>query len=606
MTLTIAVLVAFALALGATAVLVRTRSVGRQASAGEERWRTDSVSRFGGVAILVAFLLGAAVLAVGGRIHTLRLTGFVAAVFVIAAAGLVDDLKGLSPLQKVITQILATAILLATGTTVEIVGGPLGTVLTFVWVIAITNAMNLLDNMDGLAAGVGLVSALVLAAHAHIGDLGEVVAVGLILAAAIAGFLPFNFRPNRPARIFMGDSGSQLIGFSLSWLALAASSGQASSLAAAFAVPVIVLAIPILDTAFVSTMRVIEGRRISQGGRDHTSHRLVLSGLSETRAVALLIGASGALGASSFVYARYKSVPLALVGVALSAAVLVYFLRGLLRARAASGAATPDDEPTQGEWVSLETTRLHKRRLLEGLVDFVLIAAAYYLAYILRYDRLPSTENARLIVESFPFVLAIRYIALWYFGLYKGLWRYVGIGDIARVGKAVLLSEVVTVAALTVVFRFHGYSRSLFVIDGILCFLLVAGSRAAERGIGEWLVRMRDQRDLPTALIIGAGNGGVALARELRTRGEFVLAGFVDDDPAKMGARAQGAQVVGGTANIEMILDRYRPEVVYVTIPDAPRERLQHVEAACQHAGARCTTIRAYENLTSEGAAAPI
>ena len=604
MTLTIAVLVAFALALGATAVLVRARRVGRQASAGEERWRTDSVSRFGGVAILIAFLVGAAVLSVGGRLHTLRLAGFVGAVFVIAAAGLIDDVKGLSPLQKVIAQILATASLLATGTTVEIVGGPLGTILTFVWVIAITNAMNLLDNMDGLAAGVGLVSALVLAAHAHIGDLGEVVAVGLILAAAIAGFLPYNFRPNRPARIFMGDSGSQLIGFSLSWLSLAASSGQASSLAAAFAVPVIVLAIPILDTAFVSTMRVIEGRRISQGGRDHTSHRLVLSGLSETRAVALLIGASGALGASSFVYARYKSVPLALVGVALSAAVLVYFLRGLLRARAASAATS--DEPSPGEWVSIETTRLHKRRLLEGLVDFALIAAAYYLAYILRYDQLPSTQNARLIAESFPFVLAIRYVALWYFGLYKGLWRYVGIGDIARVGKAVLLSEIVTVAALTVVFRFDGYSRSLFVIDGILCFLLVAGSRAAERGIGEWLVRMRDQRDLPTALIIGAGNGGVALARELRTRGEFVLAGFVDDDPAKMGARAQGSQVVGGTANIEMILDRYRPEVVYVTIPDAPRERLQHVEAACQHVGARCTTIRAYENLTSEGAAAPI
>jgi UDP-GlcNAc:undecaprenyl-phosphate GlcNAc-1-phosphate transferase len=284
-----------------------------------------------------------------------------------------------------------------TGTTVEIVSvEPLATALTFLWVIAITNAFNLLDNMDGLAGGVAVVGAVLLAVHASLAGLEDPAAIAVLVAAIALGFLPFNLRLRKRAAIFMGDGGSQLLGFSLAWLALASSWYQASGLVAAFAVPLLVLAIPILDTALVSVMRILEGRPVHQGGRDHTSHRLVLRGLSEKRAVLLLIAASALLGASSLIYVHYERIDLGLIGLALSAVVLVRFAMFLVQARREE---TPPDVADARGWLSLDTYRLHKRRLAEGFLDLLLIVAAYYLAYVLRYEQVPDAANAELIAQ---------------------------------------------------------------------------------------------------------------------------------------------------------------------------------------------------------------
>lgn len=602
MSLALAALLAFAVTIAGATMIARRRLGVRTVPAGEERWRSDPVPRLGGLAMLLAFILGAAVLFAAGRLDDDRAAGFVLGALIVGGFGIWDDIRGLRPLHKLIGQILATSVLLVTGTTVEIIQiEPITTVLTFAWVIAITNAVNLLDNMDGLAAGVGLIAALLLAAHAQIAGIGEVVAVAVLLAAVLAGFLPLNLRRRgAAATLFMGDGGSQLVGFGLAWLGLAASWNHASSVLAAIAVPLLVLAVPILDTALVSLVRMIEGRPISQGGRDHTSHRLVLYGLSERRAVLLLIGASATLGASSLLYLEYESYAAVLIGGGLAAAVLVHFALFLVQARARVGPEV-DAEPPPGSprWLSIDTYRLHKRRFAEGVVDLAVIVAAYYLAYVLRYDQAPSDFDARLIAQSLPFLIVARYGAFLYFGLYRGLWRYAGTRDVANAFAAVVVSEVVAVAGLTLVYRFDGYSRTVFVIDALLCFLLVAGSRLAERGLGEWLQGLRDRRGVPRALIVGAGDAGNALLRELRGRGEMWVSGFVDDDPAKRGRRSQGAPVLGGHREIELILDRHRPEVVYVTIPDAPHERLARIETAAHRAGARFTVVRNYGEVSA-------
>ena len=111
-------------------------------------------------------------------------------------------------------------------------------------------------------------------------------ALALALALACAGFLPFNLRPRGRARVFMGDSGSQVLGFALAALGLASSWKVAGTTVATLLLPLLVLAVPILDTTLVTIVRLLEGRPIYQGGRDHTSHRLVYHGLSEKRAVA--------------------------------------------------------------------------------------------------------------------------------------------------------------------------------------------------------------------------------------------------------------------------------------------------------------------------------
>jgi UDP-GlcNAc:undecaprenyl-phosphate GlcNAc-1-phosphate transferase len=559
----------------------------------------DAVPRIGGAAILVAFLIGVAILAIGDEISSRQAFGFVGAVTLISVLGLIDDMRGLSPMTKLAGQIIGTSILLITGTSVEIISlEPFSTLLTFLWMIGITNALNLLDNMDGLAGGVSFVGLVFLAIHSGLADLTEISGLAIVLAAAVLGFLPFNLRARKKAAIFMGDGGSQMLGFAVAWLALASSWQQASGFVAALAVPLLVLAIPILDTALVSVMRTIEGRPISQGGRDHTSHRLVLKGISEKRAVLLLIGASAALGASALAFVQFNRLLLALIGLGMAVAVLLHFAMFLVQARKSEKREEVPEVADQRGWMSIETYRLHKRRFAEAFLDLILVISAYYLAYVLRYDQLPDAANTDLFAKSLPILVGLRFVAFSAFGLYRGLWRYAGTRDVARCIAAVVTSEIATIAALTFAWRFEGFSRSLFVTDALLCLVLIAGSRLAERGLGEWLHTMRDRRGTARALIVGAGDAGNALVRELRRRGDHVVIGFVDDDPRKRGSRAQGAEVLGDHRAIHEIIDDVRPEVVYVTIPNAPKDRLEIIAAACDAAGIRYRSVRGYDEET--------
>jgi UDP-GlcNAc:undecaprenyl-phosphate/decaprenyl-phosphate GlcNAc-1-phosphate transferase len=156
--------------------------------------------------------------------------------------------------------------------------------------VASMNSFNLLDNMDGLAAGTAAIAALGLALVAGLVPESGSAVVAAALAGACLGFLPFNFRPHRPAALFMGDSGSHMLGFAVGGLALLASPGGVGGAAAAVAAPLLILALPVLDTGLVMLVRFSEGRAVWQGGRDHSSHRLVYSGMSERRAVAVLLG----------------------------------------------------------------------------------------------------------------------------------------------------------------------------------------------------------------------------------------------------------------------------------------------------------------------------
>ena len=172
---------------------------------------------------------------------------------------------------------------------------PVLTVLvTMAWIVVVTNAFNLLDNMDGLSAGTAAIAALVLATEAV--TRGDAAGAGLALAVggAALGFLPYNFHP---ARIFMGDCGSMVLGYALAVVSIAEPWRDSTNLLLTLAVPFLVLAIPLFDTMFVTITRTMSRRPISQGGRDHTSHRLVFLGLPEPKAVLLLYALSLGMGA---------------------------------------------------------------------------------------------------------------------------------------------------------------------------------------------------------------------------------------------------------------------------------------------------------------------
>ncbi|MFM1802640.1 MAG: hypothetical protein RJA81_1992, partial [Planctomycetota bacterium] len=261
-----------------------------------DRWHTRPTALLGGISIALTTCI------IGG----LLIPQSDESLFVLLASslmfflGLVDDLVNLKPYQKVIGQLIAASVIISANLVLPWTGYyPVNVLITLFWLVGITNAINLLDNMDGLAAGVSAVAAIFLGLQFAIHDPDAINSAWMmsVFAASLLGFLVFN---HNPASIFMGDCGSLFIGFFLASSALLTNqAGRSRSFLPVIAVPVLVLLIPIFDTTLVFILRKMAGRSISQGGRDHTSHRLVALGLSERHAAWMLwafAALSGAIG----------------------------------------------------------------------------------------------------------------------------------------------------------------------------------------------------------------------------------------------------------------------------------------------------------------------
>src|SRR5213595_1447621 len=295
-------LVSFALAAALTPIV---RSLARRwgfvAKPKTDRWHKRPTEMMGGVAIWLAVIT-----------TYLTLVPHTSAGWVVAGAtsflflvGLVDDWLHIKPYQKLIGQVIGAAIVVNYGLALPWTRSlPVNMVITIFWLIGITNAINLLDNMDGLATGVAAIASCFLAVNfVSVNQPTEAVMMA-VFTAALLGFLVYN---SQPASIFMGDSGSMFIGFFLASAALVnVSGGRSRSLASVLAVPILVLFIPIFDTTFVTILRKLSGRAASQGGRDHTSHRLVALGMSERHAVWMLYGLAALSGVLALLVQEVK------------------------------------------------------------------------------------------------------------------------------------------------------------------------------------------------------------------------------------------------------------------------------------------------------------
>jgi UDP-GlcNAc:undecaprenyl-phosphate GlcNAc-1-phosphate transferase len=552
-----------------------------------DRWHETPTPLVGGIGIFIGLSAGLwLAAAVGAFEPTQELVGIYAGVALVFATGLVDDLFSISPLAKLAAQVAAAVIVVATGTQVQIVDNELlADAIAIVWLVGVTNAFNLLDNMDGLAATLAAIAFTFFAIDAvteHSSSL--VLAFSLAGACACVAFLPFNLRPRGRALAFMGDSGSMSLGFALAALGLASSWRVAGTTVATLVLPILILAVPILDTALVTVVRLLEGRPIYQGGRDHASHRLVRYGLSERHAVLLLALIATGIGASSLAYNVLDNVRWTVVGVVFTFALLVQF---------ASFLADIERRPVaNGEPVGFtQAFAVHWRRVVEVLVDFAVITGSFLAAYAIVFGW-PGTTSQRFIAGlTLPVILAARYLAFIPFGLYRSVWRYAGARDAVAIACAVVVSEVVALAYMVLTQDLRDFERSFFIVDALICMVAVGASRFAERSIvvGARSVRDRTGR---RSLIVGAGRTGRSLMRELReTAGERVL-GFVDDNPRLRRRKIHGVQVLGAIDELERVLERTEPDIVLVTIPDAPRAQLDLVVEACAGAGVDCRFVR--------------
>ena len=592
----LAALVAFPASAGLIALLLRTPLARRVVAAPRhDRWHERPTPIIGGIGIFGGFIIALAVVVATGAVPANReLLAIAGGAAILFFAGLIDDVFSLGPLPKLAAQIGASLLLVFTGLTIQgLIGNHIvaGTV-AVLWLVGMTNAFNLLDNMDGLAATLAAIAAGFFAIDAVTSHPNDVsLAIALALALACAGFLPFNLRPRRNAAVFMGDAGSQMLGFTLAALGLSASWKVAGTTVATLLLPILILAVPILDTTLVTIVRLLDGRPVYRGGRDHTSHRLVYHGLSEKRAVALLAVVSVALGTTSLAYEVLGNQFVTLIGVLLTFALLVQF--GSLLSEVDRSA----DLGPQHERSLLRTFVANPRRLIESLVDFALITAAFSAAYYIRLQDSGTPWQRHIFLISLPVLLFARYAAFIPFGLYRGVWRYAGARDAVSVVAAVVVSEVVAYAFVGLTQAWGGFPRSIFVIDALIATVLIGASRFWERGAVRALSSLVGKSSRRRTLIVGAGRAGRSLLRELReTPGEQVVA-FVDDDGRLRGRRLQGVPVVGGVHDVERILASTRPETVLVTIPDAPRERLDVVVEACARAEVPCRFVRRETDL---------
>jgi UDP-GlcNAc:undecaprenyl-phosphate GlcNAc-1-phosphate transferase len=575
-----------------------SRRTGFMAQPREDRWHRHPTALLGGIALFLSFMLPNLFLREISS-PMLILTLGASAMFLL---GLIDDLHELSPQSKFIGQLIISALIVAGGVRIQGLSPAVSIIVTLFWFVAITNAVNILDNMDGLAAGISFIAACSLWVYSQLGGPILLGLPAMLLAGATAGFWIYNFNP---AKIFMGDCGSLFLGFLLAGLTVKgtwtsglpdpAGGGYTgvTSLVLVLVVPVAVLIIPLFDTALVSFTRVQTGRPISKGGRDHTSHRMVLLGYSEKRTVLTLMAWAGGISALAL-YLSYQSAQGLLVMLSVVAVISLFFGTFLTHLNGTVYDGKARDSDTIFRRSSLLSRVLNKKQILQAVVDTVLITIAYLTSYLLRYDGVINLWNQQLIEKSLPLLIPIKLCCFWMFGLYRGQWRYVSIGDMWQIFKAVVVSSVIIVGLLLYIYRFDGYSRVLFVNDALLTLIMIGGVRLLMRLFKEYFNLQAERSNSIPILIVGAGDGGDLFLRELRhnSNHDYLPVGFIDDDPAKKNQIIHGIKVLGAREDIPAVVKRYGVKRVFVSIMSAADSQIEGISDICEKNGVKCDRVR--------------
>lgn len=552
------------------------RRVGVIAAPKSDRWHKKPTAMLGGVAIWLSVVIGYFVF-VPPSPYGWVIMGASTFLFLV---GLADDLLNTKPYQKLIGQVMGSAFVIYYGLSLPWTrSSALNVALTIFWLIGITNAVNLLDNMDGLAPGIAVIASSFLAISFINTNLTTEALMLMIFAGVLLGFLVYN---SNPASIFMGDSGSMFVGFFLASSALMnLTGGRSRSLVPILAVPILILFVPIFDTTFVTILRKFSGRAASRGGRDHTSHRLVALGMSERHAVWMLYGFAGLAGVLALLVQRVKlDVSLAAIaGFTVLLTLLGVYLAGVKVYDETEEALALKDKSVYAFLIDFS----YKRRIFEVLLDLILILLSYWCAYALKFGAFSGSDAWKLFLRTLPVLVFVKMAAFLVMGVYRGIWRYTGLDNLIVFAKAVVLGSALSVLVILFAFRFQGFSRTIFVIDGLLMFLFLAGSRMAFRLFRE-VLPVSAEGDGRRVLIYGAGDAGELVLRELLNNRalKYSPVGFLDDDPAKAGKMIHGLKVYAGNGDLNLVCRQHDVNEVLISTSKMPEDRLQEILGFCR------------------------
>ena len=567
------------------------------AKARDDRWHRRPTALLGGVSIffslMVVWQLTSFVFGFYSSIKPLlplALGGM--AIFLL---GLVDDLLEINPQHKLVGQVIIASVLVIFGFQINwFESMTANLVISIFWIVGITNAFNLLDNMDGLSAGIAIIAGLFLLLSQISSEIQSIFSATLFLSAflgSLVGFLIYNFHP---ASIFMGDSGSLFIGFLLAGLATRASGlmvgTQSHHLVFVLAIPILILFIPIVDTTFVSLMRKLSGRSISVGGQDHSSHRMVAIGFSERTAVLILYSFAAVSGLLAMVITRL-SLGVSLVLVIIYLLFIIFFWINLARVKVYSEESIAT-EVNRGKLTPLIIELTYKRRLFEVLLDLVLIPLAYWSAYLIRFEGSAYGVNFPVFLRSLPIVVACQLFSFFLLGVYRGIWQYVGMRDVIIYGKAITVGTILSVLVNLGIYRFMGFSRTLFIVYWMILMALVTTSRFSYRLIDEAAPK-NSMKGGRRALIYGAGAGGQLVMQEIERNKNLGLAlvGFIDDDIRKQNRKFIGYPVFGGKNRLSEIVNTNHISEVIISFRNMNKVSRDSLKEECSSLGVNLSRL---------------
>lgn len=523
-----------------------------------DRWHKRPTALMGGIAIFAAFII--AFLVTGLRFANWNILLACTMLFV---TGLIDDLKELQPIVKLLVQVVCAFLVIYERYTF---GNDLlswGRIpLTFFWIIGITNAMNLLDNMDGLAGGLTSIIALVSGVLALTTGEYDIACFAFALAGATLGFCFFNFNP---ARIFMGDSGSLFLGFSLSFLSLGVQksmTGAGSSLMILF-VPIGLLALPIMDTTLVTIKRLIAGRKVSQGGKDHTSHRLVALGLSEKKAVLLLYLVCLVWGVIC-IFGRRMDRELTLLCIVLLGLTSVVFAVTLSNVKIYN----ESEEKLaylRSRGLGMKNNMLirllfmNKKMILGVFADIIIIYGSFFLAA-------KATGTALSLEYSIlAFFICVKILFFYLYNLYNRMWRYVSMQELSGYFVSLFISTVAIYGTLSIVGHGSIFPAYFFLVDFLLSFTVIIFTRLLFRWFRE--VFSANKKYSSRAIVYGAGDSGAILIKELMQNGahDLMVVGCIDDDISKHNMRIYGYKIFGGVDSVESVCTKTKAGTVIIS-----------------------------------------
>lgn len=539
-----------------------------------DRWHKRPTPTSGGVAV---FLSCAAVYAFAGNG---RYSPVAAGTALIALLGFIDDRVQLKPAWKLAGQAVAAAGVVASGVTYAATPWHWANLLlAFLWIVGLTNAFNLIDNMDGLCAGVVvIICGFRFGLLAAAGYWSDALLFG-ILGGSFAGFLVFNYSP---ARIFMGDCGSMLAGFSLASLTLASARPHAKIVLAGVFYPALTFIYPIFDTVLVSVLRRLAGRPISMGGRDHSSHRLAGLGIGERNAVWLLWLLTGA-GSFSGLMAAWMTPGIATLNALLVVAVTVF---GIFLASLPPYAVSLADL-AGASWVRRRIPTVRAGAIL--VVDTLLAALALAIAFLVRFDGRMDALQTKNLLLALPVVIVCHTGLACIQRTYSVSWRWLTLRDAAALAGPALLSA----ALATLLMRCFGaryFSRQAMLLFCLLSPALSIALRASLRLLQD----LADRRPAEgrRIAVLGADSHGELLANLLERLSSLNLQPvvFFDKDCGREGLRIRGLPVRHCGSNVGELCAEFR-----VGAAVAPAGALENgnreLALRCQDAGLRLLTL---------------